>query len=500
MVIVVWVLVRRLQTESLMALRERKIPGLTLLAVAALLGACNGGLALLDEPQVGQRGSAIVNGTIDPGHAAAGILHSGNIAACTGTLIGSRTVLTAAHCVTTDSPPHQLLSPIHFYLDGFSGTKYSASSATVHPSYAGANIADLAVVRLSQEISGVAPAPISDVAPQPGEKVKLVGYGRTSEQADSSQFGTKRVAPNTIDQVAEQTFLVLGAGGTDGNLCNGDSGGPTFASRGGAEAIIGVHSTKGGACGDAGYDMRGDVFYAWIVAQSEGDVVSAPSAGQAPPRVEIVSPRPRAEVGPSFLVQVAATDDAGVTRVVLNLNGTPAGERRQAPYEFQLEGVSAGALTIGAVVYDAAGRRTTASVDVVVTSSASAGAGEGGASGDPAPGEFGAACKAQSDCSSGLCAIDTATDRSFCTSACNLAEASGCPRGSLCVPAGSKALCSPEKSSGAAADGTAAGGCAVGGVDAGRWPSVLLLLALLALLRRHRLARRNTRSAPRPFS
>ena len=263
----------------------------SLSSLLSLLGLCLLGLATADcEPppdeavaEVGVRQQAIVNGSTDDADLTVGLLHSGGSTACTATLIGPRTLLTSGHCVATETAPHSLLTPINYYPDGFSGRRIAAESVAVHPNFAGANKWDLAIVTFSDPI-GDNPVHLAGRAPTPGERVNLVGFGKTGET--STDFGTRREASTSIVTVDAQIIRYFGSDNGAGNLCNGDSGGPTFAVRGDTVELVGVHSSKGsGSCGQQGADMRVDPFIGWIVQAAKGDVAApaswSPSADSA---------------------------------------------------------------------------------------------------------------------------------------------------------------------------------------------------------------------------
>ena len=264
---------------------------LTCLALATTLAACEpvgiGGGELGGDPAVNDNSAPgaslspfITDGQPDPGHPSVGKLSSSG-AACTATLVGKRTVLTAGHCVKSGTTTFTV-----------NNQKYYANQIIRHPSYGGGNSNDVALVILQQEPQGVARSPIATQVPTDGQVITLVGFGKTSENA--SDYGTKRYTTNTISRVYSSIFSIKGSK----NICNGDSGGPTFAQYGGQEVVIGVHSTKSGWCGNGGNDMRVDRYVSWIKQSAGGDVIiqgqgggggnpgggaPTPSPGQPPP-------------------------------------------------------------------------------------------------------------------------------------------------------------------------------------------------------------------------
>ena len=522
---------------------------LLVLLTLALSVACNDAPVLLDGDDVGQQGAQVVNGSVDTGHPAIGALHSGNKAACTATLVGKRTVLTAAHCVMDKS--YKKLWPVNFYIGKlYYGTKYTAESVMVHPSYAGGNKSDVAVIRLTKNVTGVTPMPVALDAPAKGETIVIVGYGKTGE--NGLKYGTKRKANNVIKSMTSSTFTMYGSSGGHGNVCNGDSGGPTLGMRNGVETVVGVHSTKLNYCGYAATDMRVDAYYSWISAKAQGDLYGGASSDTEAPKVNFISPSDGATVNPNFTVKVSASDDTGVTKVVLYANAQKIDELTSAPYEFTLSSSPWGTMTLEAVAFDVANRSTSTNITVTVknpqqpnttppkpiggscskatecgsglcvsgeltsggycsrkcnNSSQCPGSysctnsvcvksggngtqpGNGGNNSTPPSGGYGATCTGPASCGSGLCALDNVTSKRFCTMFCDVnSAANSCGAGSACQPAGGgKAVCAPLHNGGIDGEPVLDGGCSVSATGAtSGWTLMLLSLLGLGLVRRRR--------------
>src|SRR5437870_3432407 len=200
----------------------------------------------------------IVNGRLTAGFPAAGALLLGDDPAtavtwCSGVLIGCETFLTAAHCVCDTNgagcqgarAPSPLGRLVYLQHAGF----FRAASIRVHPDYQFPR-ADLAVIKLTTPVTGIAPAPLALTPPAPGVTGTIVGFGRSGGSA--TDVGLKRsgvitTAPCT-DGISDGTAICWNFTGAGSNSCNGDSGGPLFVDSGFGTVVAGV-ATGGGQYG-----------------------------------------------------------------------------------------------------------------------------------------------------------------------------------------------------------------------------------------------------------
>jgi len=450
------------------------------------------------EPSL--RRHAIVNGQVYSGHPSVGELQIGYSGLCTATLIGQKTVLTAAHCIEGSASSHVFVA---------GGASYPAVAAYKHPNYAMDSSADIAVVILAQA-PPISPSVISTAAPWVGLQVTLVGFGVTSEYGSDS--GTKRIAKNTIKSVTQNVLTWSGASGSIGGTCYGDSGGPAFSTINGKEVQVGITSSGTPPCGNEDFDTRVDTFAAWVKQKANGDVASdtappPPPADTQAPQVAITAPTPGATVSRSITVRATVTDNVGVTQAQLFVDGQVAGSRTTAPFDFAAT-LAPGSHTLRVVGSDAAGNKGEAMVVVNTsngtTSPPTAPDPTPSPGPTPAPGSFGATCAGPADCVSGLCAQDPAGGDRYCTQSCDDGSAV-CPGGATCFPStGSDHVCGPPADgqpttptapgtpgSNPAAGATLLGSCAVAPSSAGLPDALpLMLLALLAARRRRAITSR----------
>lgn len=231
---------------------------LSLLSLFVILS-CRGA----DDPAFDEE--PIFGGRIDRSHHAVGkigrMLEGDDIAFhCSGTLIGPRTVLTAAHCLYQNG---RRLTASELGFD-VADVPLAVQRSSVHPDYDPSRAEaweDAALLRLAQP-AHTAPIPVSIDPPLEGVEATVIGYGVT---ARGTGAGTRRRATITLDTVTGREILYRS---DRAGACYGDSGGPLLQN----DAIVGITS-RGTATDCHGIDIaqRADVLTVWIGSTSRGD-------------------------------------------------------------------------------------------------------------------------------------------------------------------------------------------------------------------------------------
>jgi len=155
---------------------------------------------------------------------------------CSGTLISSTKILTAAHC---------LASVDGAYFINVNGNIFPAASAVEHERYDGAvgNPFDVAILTLAAP-QPVIPEPVLISRSVPiGEKVTVFGYGRDEDGESATDKGADSLKAGRME-VTDYTGGLIKAefDETGSSACNGDSGGPAVFEDDGVSGIVGIVS------------------------------------------------------------------------------------------------------------------------------------------------------------------------------------------------------------------------------------------------------------------
>jgi len=186
---------------------------------------------------------------------------------CTGTILDSETVLTAAHCV--DGAPARIAVVFGIHAQPASRSQMRATDRFVqHPLWLTTHrMGDLAVVHFAGGLpNGHGPVKLvrPGFAPPLGAPVWLAGYGVTSGGA-KSKAGTLRRAESKVVGYANETQIV-----TDGHkssVCFGDSGGPGFIDVNGELLQWGIaHAVANPACDEVSVHTAVAPYLNWIAS------------------------------------------------------------------------------------------------------------------------------------------------------------------------------------------------------------------------------------------
>lgn len=238
-----------------------------------------------DAPAVAAPGKLpIIGGTstkVDQYPSVVALVIASNL--CTGTLISSKWILTAAHCVdplvlglaSQDEVTQSLRIHLHT-VDVLSdpGVVVLARASYKDPEFQKSKLGshDMGLIELEEEVLDVVPSPINlDARSAPaGVKVTTVGYGAQSAGAGADVGVELELVDRPSVSCASLNI------GSDANLlcfshannmgtCQGDSGGPSFAMIDGKLTVVGVTSFGDEDCAKFGASTRVDVEQPFLV-------------------------------------------------------------------------------------------------------------------------------------------------------------------------------------------------------------------------------------------
>lgn len=260
---------------------------------------------------------------------AVGVVFMGSYVGCTGTLIGPRVVLTAGHCMPSNTGyqvSDVLIGSKNWYQDLYGDMDDGAELVAVeewveYPSSQATY--DVGLLFLDRDAKKADPRPIALECIldhlENGAKAQIVGFGVTSETGGGYNVLLNEAETEVVDKSCKENVIdgiytgchdnvrpggELAAGGNGTDACYGDSGGPLYLKTPDGDFVVGVTSRAflgvdwQYPCRDGGIWVRPDAIIDWIEEEAGKRDLAYPTCNLPPePQVpEIVTRKNEAAV------------------------------------------------------------------------------------------------------------------------------------------------------------------------------------------------------------
>nr|WP_239158324.1 trypsin-like serine protease [Streptomyces sp. SID13726] len=183
--------------------------------------------------------------------------------ACSGALVASDWIVTAASCFAADPE----VPTVAAGKPALKATATVAGKTSAVVQLVPRTGRDLVLARLARPVTGVTPVAVAATAPVAGDSLRAVGYGRTATDWLTATAHTTTFAVGAVGADA------LTLTGQDGALCQGDTGGPLLRETNGTTELVGVgsRSWQGGCLGETetrtgAIAARSDDLASWVSA------------------------------------------------------------------------------------------------------------------------------------------------------------------------------------------------------------------------------------------